>query len=250
MATFDSIPPEEESEEDIAAKFSKACDVCGKLYPHHDTTAHLLKAPETAKQGLVFLLTRIASWTNARWDQHLRERYGDKATDEIIEWIYKHEIYAPADRRTQQRERVPVPEPLLECSNCGAMNTMRTGACSGCKLSSPPRTEIVGCNGDFVARQTCACTCHAACMPCERCSSKRLPDAGTTWERACRILERRLGAPAALSSLSREELDAVRTLVYRVRLFSAALTWLEENIPSGIQLVARALVHGEAGARR
>jgi hypothetical protein len=209
MATFDSIPPEEESEEDIAAKFSKACDVCGKLYPHHDTTAHLLKAPEAAKQGLVFLLTRIASWTNARWDQHLRERYGDKATDEIIEWLHKHEIYAPGPTHYD------ISRARYECSNCGATNTERSGPCAGCKLTSPPRKAVAD-----------------------------VADTDSTWEQACKLLE------ARPRDMTREELAAIREVVYRVRLFSAALTWLEENIPSGIQLVARALVHGEAGARR
>lgn len=215
MSNFDSIPPEGEDEE-RDSRFGTCCDVCGKLYPHHDTTAHLFKAPEAAKQGLVFLLTRIGSWTSARWDQHLRERYGDKHADEIIEWLNEHEIYAPGPTASLSTPST------YECSNCGALNKVRSGPCEGCKLTSPPRTET-------------------------REAPRTRPDENTTWERACRTLER---LATLEGQISRDELHAIREVTYRVRLFSNALTWLEENIPSGIQLVARALVHGEAGARR
>lgn len=41
----------------------------------------------TARMAVAFLLTRIGSWTNARWDQHLRHEIGDAAADEAIRWI-------------------------------------------------------------------------------------------------------------------------------------------------------------------
>ena len=30
----------------------------------------------SVKPALQFLMTRIGSWTNARWDQHLRDQFG------------------------------------------------------------------------------------------------------------------------------------------------------------------------------
>jgi hypothetical protein len=41
----------------------------------------------TARMAVAFLLTRIGSWTTARWDQHLRHEIGDAAADEAIRWI-------------------------------------------------------------------------------------------------------------------------------------------------------------------
>jgi hypothetical protein len=41
----------------------------------------------TVRLAVAFLLTRIGSWTNARWDQHLRHEIGDAAADAAIRWI-------------------------------------------------------------------------------------------------------------------------------------------------------------------
>jgi hypothetical protein len=38
-------------------------------------------------EALGFLLTRIGSWTSARWDQHLRHEVGDAIADKAIEAI-------------------------------------------------------------------------------------------------------------------------------------------------------------------
>lgn len=42
------------------------------------------------RRALVILLTRIASWTATRWDQHLRNEFGDAATDSVIAWLAVH----------------------------------------------------------------------------------------------------------------------------------------------------------------
>lgn len=34
--------------------------------------------------GLAFLLNRIGSWTEARWDQHLRHEFGDDIANLMI----------------------------------------------------------------------------------------------------------------------------------------------------------------------
>ena len=38
---------------------------------------------------LLWLLVRIGSWTDARWDQHLRDEFGDMDADETIEVFSK-----------------------------------------------------------------------------------------------------------------------------------------------------------------
>lgn len=48
--------------------------------------------PAAVEQGLNFLLTRIGSWTNARWDQHLRERMGDEHAETVIRWLAERGI--------------------------------------------------------------------------------------------------------------------------------------------------------------
>lgn len=37
-----------------------------------------------ATEALRFLLDRIGSWTNARWDQHLRHEFGDDRATKMI----------------------------------------------------------------------------------------------------------------------------------------------------------------------
>jgi hypothetical protein len=51
-----------------------------------------LAAPPEVSLGLVFLLTHIGSWTNARWDQHLRERLGDGYAASVIRWLAERGI--------------------------------------------------------------------------------------------------------------------------------------------------------------
>jgi hypothetical protein len=36
------------------------------------------------RTALAFLLTRIGSWTNARWDQHVRYEFGDDIADALF----------------------------------------------------------------------------------------------------------------------------------------------------------------------
>lgn len=36
---------------------------------------------------LTWLLNRIASWTNARFDQHARSEFGDERTDALLSWL-------------------------------------------------------------------------------------------------------------------------------------------------------------------
>lgn len=42
--------------------------------------------------ALELLLTRIGSWTTARWDQHLRNEVGDEDANAIIAWLKDHDI--------------------------------------------------------------------------------------------------------------------------------------------------------------
>lgn len=43
--------------------------------------------PEDVRDAIMHLFLRIGSWTNNRWDQHLRHEYGDEKTDKIISWL-------------------------------------------------------------------------------------------------------------------------------------------------------------------
>lgn len=43
----------------------------------------------TVEAALAFLLTRIGSWTDARWDQHLRHEFGDEAAGRMIAALKK-----------------------------------------------------------------------------------------------------------------------------------------------------------------
>ena len=43
--------------------------------------------PEEVRDGIVHLFLSIGSWTNSRWDQHLRYEYGDEKTDKIVQWL-------------------------------------------------------------------------------------------------------------------------------------------------------------------
>lgn len=50
---------------------------------------------------LDWLLTRIGSWTNARWDQHLRHEFGDESTDRLIAWLGYEKVPGEAPRPRQ-----------------------------------------------------------------------------------------------------------------------------------------------------
>lgn len=43
--------------------------------------------PEDVRDGVIHLFLSIGSWTNSRWDQHLRYEYGDEKTDTIVQWL-------------------------------------------------------------------------------------------------------------------------------------------------------------------
>lgn len=66
-----------------APVFNARCPVHDSWPPNVEMT---LPGP-TVRMAVAFLLTRIGSWTHARWDQHLRNEVGDEAANEAIEWI-------------------------------------------------------------------------------------------------------------------------------------------------------------------
>ena len=114
---------------------------------HPEPTSN--KAPTPAlpivERGLRFLLSRIGSWTNARFDQHLRYEFGDEQTDEIMKWLevyvspklgkarnglphYMNDSHSYEEHL--QRTEPPVPRPVqahecidLRCPECGQMMT-------------------------------------------------------------------------------------------------------------------------------
>lgn len=60
----------------------------GRNIPHgtklYATPQQPAGVDEDAAEALRFLLTRIGSWTNARWDQHLRHEFGDDRAGRMI----------------------------------------------------------------------------------------------------------------------------------------------------------------------
>lgn len=60
------------------------------------------KVPLEEWLALDWLLNQIGSWTHSRWDQHLRDRFGDVRTDQIIEALGYRQVStveAPVSRQ-------------------------------------------------------------------------------------------------------------------------------------------------------
>jgi hypothetical protein len=83
------------------------CRTCGSAghiwvggeWVRGENTGTKARCPEcAARTAIAFLLTRIGSWTNARWYQHVRFEYGDDVADVLIdklrEWNVPVEAYA------------------------------------------------------------------------------------------------------------------------------------------------------------
>lgn len=56
---------------------------------------------EQAQEALLWLLMRVGSWTNARWDAHIRHEFGDAIADEVMEAV--SEITTCPPRRRDER---------------------------------------------------------------------------------------------------------------------------------------------------
>ena len=52
----------------------------------------------TAEECLRWLLNRVGSWTNATWQQHLRNEFGDEAANDVIRWLDARRLASPAVR--------------------------------------------------------------------------------------------------------------------------------------------------------
>jgi hypothetical protein len=82
MPTFEEGPP---------------CASCGKPMFVTTTGAHLVSTvhhvcERSPERMLSWLLNRIGSQTDARFDQHLRHEFGDEATKELLAWLKKHGV--------------------------------------------------------------------------------------------------------------------------------------------------------------
>lgn len=56
-----------------------------------------------ARTALAFLLVRIGSWTSARWDQHVRDEYGDEVAERLIRLL--DEAFVPVAKYADQKVR-------------------------------------------------------------------------------------------------------------------------------------------------
>lgn len=101
--------------------------------------------------AVTWLLTRIGSWTVARWDQHLRDEFGDEVAGPAIEAIqYNLDTYGFGIRL----ESPPPSPPPPVCTGTGhqvsnwmhAMATLpETGPCGIC-------LQVVACDFYGIAR--------------------------------------------------------------------------------------------------
>jgi hypothetical protein len=53
--------------------------------------------------ALAFLLTRIGSWTTSRWDQHVRDEFGDEVADDLRRLLDRSSV--PLDTFAAQKVR-------------------------------------------------------------------------------------------------------------------------------------------------
>lgn len=78
-----------------------------------DSCAQLRRQRErqkkTVERALCFLLIRIGSWTNARFDQHLRHEFGDEFADDVMAWL--------AENVSPELGKGPHGEPLYRSSS-------------------------------------------------------------------------------------------------------------------------------------
>lgn len=89
-------PAEKPSAEYIVRICDECCDGKGSECHTPDCAFWLRRVPQPmveafrpplepqARKALAYLLRRIAGWTHARWDQHLRYEYGDTAANAAI----------------------------------------------------------------------------------------------------------------------------------------------------------------------
>lgn len=76
--------------------------------------------PAAVVQGLQFLLTRIGSWTESRWDQHLRYQIGDEHAETVIAWLAERGVlpHIPDGSGRALQERTTAAAEV-KCAKCG-----------------------------------------------------------------------------------------------------------------------------------
>ena len=60
--------------------------------------------PDDVRKMLGFLLGRIASWTSARWDQHVRYEIGDGRAEDVFRWLAERCGVEPPPMSAASRE--------------------------------------------------------------------------------------------------------------------------------------------------
>ncbi len=87
---------------------TSTCTGCGRALTHepnalcpnlthwrqrNDTLRNQLN--ERQRQALSKILSRVASWTAVRWDQHLRHDVGDEDASAVITWLRNAGVEPP-----------------------------------------------------------------------------------------------------------------------------------------------------------
>jgi hypothetical protein len=68
-----------------------------KHYPNMQAGPYHV-CPRAPEKALAWLLERIGSWSNARFDQHLRYNFGDQATEDFLTWLDRNGVERPPTR--------------------------------------------------------------------------------------------------------------------------------------------------------
>lgn len=94
----------------LDAYVCRLCEAHARLVPAPEPRSPALLSARQ-REGLATVLTRIGSWTNARWDQHLRFEVGDEDADAIVAWLAAREVFpylpSPEDSRRKKDPRGP-----------------------------------------------------------------------------------------------------------------------------------------------
>lgn len=122
--------------------------------------------PVSAEDGrqehadLMWVLTRIASWTNARWDQQLRYKFGDERTNAVIAWLKK--AGAPEQRIAEAPDARGRTAAALRDVEREAVQAAARAVCVFCREGHGEVLPPQGGRQDYFHASAAFPTCHAA----------------------------------------------------------------------------------------
>ena len=110
----------------------------------------------SAHDDLRWILDRIGSWTNARWDQHLRSEFGDEranAVMEMVAFLGPGSCFVCFDKTGKPR--------LTECGRA-YFGLLPLDPFEGARLMARPDERTGGRLLRFCDHEDCGSICHRA----------------------------------------------------------------------------------------